>query len=373
MNSFLRTTFQFVWILLLLMLVIIAALFMLSVLFIFMQIPFSWLRAINMKWFLAGTSAVLGIVSCAAYGWYISKPLFHLILWLKQLSRGVYEEPKDRRGVPASQGKRPDTFRRPYHLYSDLIRHMRQFTELLRRNEEERAEIERMKREWIAGVTHDLKTPLSYIEGYAAVLTAPEYEWGEEEKRQFIRHIQEKTAQVKQLIRDLGASLQMDEGKIRLSPQEEDLVEFVRRTVIDIANRPGREEYRFSFESNVSACRAAFDIQMLRRALQNILVNAVTHNPPMTGIEVELFCTDTAAIILIRDDGLGMDKETLEHLFDRYYRGTPKEDEDESSGLGLSIAKRLIVAHGGTLELECEPGAGVTARIVLPLKKFTCR
>ncbi|MFB6366672.1 ATP-binding protein [Paenibacillus elgii] len=370
MNSFLRTTFRFIWILLFIALVIIAALLMLSILFIFMQIPFFWLRTINMKWFLAGTSATLGIVFFAVYGWYMSKPLFHLILWLKQLSKGVYQEPTDRRGKPASQGKRPDTFRHPYHLYRDLIRHMRQFTELLRRNEKERAEIEQMKQEWIAGVTHDLKTPLSYIEGYAAMLAATDYDWGEEEKRQFIRHIQEKTTQMKQLIRDLSASLQMDEGRIRLSPQEEDFVEFVRRTVIDIANRPGREEYRFSFESNVTSFNTAFDMKLLQRALQNILTNAVTHNPPMTNIEVKLLCTDAMTSILIRDDGLGMDREMMEHLFERYYRGMPKDTEDASTGLGLSIAKQLILAHGGSLETESEPGTGVAVWIVLPLKKF---
>lgn len=372
MKSFIRMTFQFVWILLLIMLGIIAALLTFLVLFISLNSSFSWLGRFEYKWFLIGVVSLFGLIFCVVYGWYMSKPLFHLVAWLKQLSGGVYEEPADRRGKPASQGRQPDMFRHPYRLYGDLIRQMRQFTELLQRNDQERAEIEQMKREWIAGVTHDLKTPLSYIEGYATLLAAPDYEWEEEEKRQFIRHIQEKTAQMKLLIGDLGASLQMDEGKIPLNPQEEDLVEFVRQTVIDLANRPEREGYRFSFETNVPACTAVFDIKLLQRALQNIVSNAVTHNPPGTGIEVKLLCTEGFATITIRDDGRGMDKESLEHLFDRYYR-SPKDAEDDNTGLGLSIARQLILAHDGTIEAESEPGTGVTVRIGLPLQKFAFR
>ncbi|WP_197477189.1 sensor histidine kinase [Paenibacillus glucanolyticus] len=335
-----------------------------------MNIPFFWPNVIDTKWFITGLSVMLVFVFCILYGSFMSMPLFHFMNWIKQLSRGVYEEPTDRHGRPVSHGKRPGTFRQPYRLYGDLILHMRQFTALLQHNHQERLQLEQTKREWIAGVTHDLKTPLSYIEGYAAMLVASDYNWQEDEKQQFIRHIQEKTTEMKQLIRDLSASLKLDESGIILSRQPGDLVDFVRQTVIDMANRPDKEQYHFSFESDVTVYSATLDYRLLQRALQNILFNAVKHNPPLTSIEVRLSCAETSVGIMIIDDGNGMDADMLEHLFDRYYKGNRETDEAIHEGLGLSIVKQLVEAHGGAIEAESRLGVGTRIHISLPISKF---
>ncbi|WP_246258638.1 sensor histidine kinase [Kroppenstedtia pulmonis] len=297
------------------------------------------------------------------YGLYVSWPLRYLIRWIHQLAEGHYNlPPKIGRSYQKNNGK----IRRPFHLYHDVMLHMQTLTHTLRQNELEKKRLDELKREWIAGISHDLKTPLTYINGYSTMLLSSQYKWEDEEKEQFSREIQQKTNHLIELIQDLNLSLQMD-GEIPLLLSKQNLVEFVRRVVADVANDPQATAYHLEFHSEEEAIEVHVDEKLLKRALQNLLMNAVLHNPQGTHIQVSVHKSDKAQII-ISDDGIGMDQETVDHLFVKYYRGTPTDTPSEGTGLGMSIAKQLISAHQGDIQVTSKVNHGTSFSVTIPLE-----
>lgn len=239
-------------------------------------------------------------------------------------------------------------------MYKEVFEQMNILSSQLRSNEEERVELEKRKQQWVAGVSHDLKTPLSYIEGYAAMLTAQEYDWSDEERRSFSMSISEKVTEMKQLIQDLNASMQLKESPLPVQLEKEDIVEFLRSAVIDIANHPSAEQYEFSFTSMEATCIMSFDSKLLGRALQNFLINAIIHNPPGTHVSMEVNKENDKLHISIEDDGIGMNPNECKQV-------------SHSEGHGIPIAKSFIEAHNGTLHILSGSKAGTRMEISLPL------
>ena len=106
---------------------------------------------------------------------------------------------------------------------------------------------------------------------------------------------------------------------------------------------------------------------MLRRAFSNLLVNAVVHNPAGTAITVRIN-RDTHAVVQITDNGRGMDEQSVSHLFDRYYRGTPTDAPAGGTGLGMAIVKQIITAHQGTVNVRSKIGEGTSVVVQLPIE-----
>lgn len=185
-------------------------------------------KSFNMIPFIILASFVLFAIF---YGWYLSWPLRYLIRWIHQLAEGHYTlPPKIGRSYRKNNGK----MRKPFHLYRDVMLQMETLTNTLRQNELDKKRLDQLKREWVAGISHDLKTPLTYINGYSTLLLSPKYKWENKDKERFSREIQQKSNHLIELIQDLNLSLQLDEG-IPLSLSKHNLVEFVRRVVADVA------------------------------------------------------------------------------------------------------------------------------------------
>lgn len=144
-----------------------------------------------------------------------------------------------------------------------------------------------------------------------------------------------------------------------------DLVRFLRDITLDVANNPRSVTCLFSFESNVPAFEHYFDWSLLQRVMQNLLMNAVLHNPEGTEIGVSLRISSLIAIE-VSDNGLGMPPVTLERLFKYGERGeTPAAGE----GIGLAVVRILLEEQQGTIAAESAPGKGTTFTIRLPLRQ----
>lgn len=106
---------------------------------------------------------------------------------------------------------------------------------------------------------------------------------------------------------------------------------------------------------------------MFRRAVNNLIVNALTHNPPETEVAIRIDADPEKRIsIQISDNGTGMSPREQSELFNRYYRGTNTKEKPEGSGLGLAIAKQIITLHKGNISVRSEPGEGTCFTITLP-------
>ncbi len=223
-----------------------------------------------------------------------------------------------------------------FQLYHELTEKMEILTNRLKQNEIERKELEEVRQDWTSGVTHDLKTPLSYIQGYSTMLLSAEHEWTQKERDQFIKIIQAKAIHMQQLIDDLSDAFQFERGAIPLNLKELDLISFVRDVVEDVRQQPTSLAYYIHYTADKDKLLHAFDDQLLRRALTNFLMNAVLHNPSGTVIAVSISVDrQDSVMITIEDNGVGMNDKEKEHLFQHYYRGTSTDIPVSGTGLGM--------------------------------------
>lgn len=187
----------------------------------------------------------------------------------------------------------------------------------------------------------------------SSMLLSPQYDWNSEEKTVFLTEIQQKANHMEELIGDLNLSFQLDEQQLPVQWEKHDLVEFIRRIVVDVANDPRSAGSSLTFENDEPQMETLFDMKLLQRALHNLLLNAVLHNPSGTNIKVSI-TKSTQLQIVISDDGLGMDDKAIDRLFSKYYRGVPTDFRSEGTGLGMAIAKQLVLAHGGDILVTSE-------------------
>ncbi|MDU7476302.1 MAG: HAMP domain-containing sensor histidine kinase [Paenibacillus macerans] len=336
---------------------------LLTNLFSFVKQAVPVLRA--MDWGIFRHTATLLSGAAVAYLFFllIIKPILHIVHWIQALSQGTFQEPAATgflfSGTPIFQKSKQ-------FLYKDLLIQMQILTDKLKQSETDRRTLEKSRRDWLAGITHDLKTPLSYIQGYASMIAAERYNWSEREVKTFGAKIEQKSMHIQKLIDDLNASFQSENGKIALQKTRTEMVEFLRRITLDTANSPRSAEYAFAYETELDTCFLEADTALLQRAMQNILVNAVIHNPPGTEIRVSVSKKPLVFCIQVADNGTGMDEQTRNNLFESYYRGMPTHQPAEGSGLGMAIARQLIELHGGSIRAESAPERGTSILIELP-------
>ena len=223
---------------------------------------------------------------------------------------------------------------------------------------------ERIRREWIANITHDLKTPLSPIKGYAELLM-DSLTLDSETIQEYGGIILKNVNHTEKMINDLKLTYQLDSGAVPYHPQTVRLVRFLKELVIDIVNDPAFANRSIEFESNIQECEVCLDIDLFRRAVNNLIINALTHNPPETKVTISIDTDSKKRILIcISDNGIGMSDKEQSELFNRYYRGTNMKEKPEGSGLGLAIAKQIITLHNGNIAVKSKRGEGTRFTII---------
>lgn len=229
-----------------------------------------------------------------------------------------------------------------------------------------REQTEKMRKEWISNITHDLKTPLSPIKGYAEILQehTPKTE---EQCERYALIMLKNIAYMETLIDDLKLTYQLENGMIPLKQQEQNFIRFLKELIIDILNNPEYERRTIHFETTEETVLFSFDQTLLTRAFQNLIINAFVHGDENTEITLQISTSDTIFQIVVVDNGKGMTAEETGSLFQRYYRGTNTEHKPEGTGLGLAITKSIVELHGGTVSVSSAPGIGTAFQIQFPI------
>lgn len=253
-------------------------------------------------------------------------------------------------------------------VFSEIYRALNQMDTEIRHSDKVWQDTERIRREWIANITHDLKTPLSPIKGYAELLMgspSPDSETMQEYGGIILKNVNH----TEKMINDLKLTYQLDSGAVPYHPQAVRLVRFLKELVIDIVNDPAFADRGIEFESNIQECEVCLDSDLFRRAVNNLIINALTHNPPETEVTVSIDTDPKNRILIcISDNGTGMSDKEQSELFNRYYRGTNTKEKPEGSGLGLAIAKQIITLHNGNIAVKSKRGEGTQFTIVLPVE-----
>lgn len=302
------------------------------------------------------------IISTLFYAKKFGSSLLIMMKWIRQLGNKDYTMPKNKKGKTLFLNKK-GKIKRKFILYKELFETLESVTLTLKKNEDQQQFIEKTREEWISSLSHDLKTPLSSIIGYVKMLQS-DYEWTKEEEQQFYSVMDEKSDYMMSLIEDLTLTYRLKNGQLPLYKDEVDVNEVIRRTVIQLVNRQDFKEYHFNFNTSEDSIFINLDLKWLQRILDNLLLNAIKHNPLGTTISVDVTRKQNEIIISIIDDGIGMDEETVQQLFNRYYRGTNTTEALEGTGLGMAIAKQLILLQSGTIEVNSQVGQGTRIHIV---------
>ncbi len=251
--------------------------------------------------------------------------------------------------------------------FSDVYDELNTLNSEIRLSDEARSKTENQREEWIANITHDLKTPLSPIRGYAELISDPDFIIEPEEVRRYGGIILKNTAFAEELINDLKLTYQLKNEMYPINKSRQNIVRFTRELIIDLLNNPEYQLRNISFYSTAENVEFLFDGVLLRRALNNLLTNALVHNSKDTVVSVSIKVEDEIQIS-IQDNGRGISREELDNLFLRYYRGDNIEAKPEGSGLGMAIAKQIIELHGGCILAESKPGEGTSITIKFPVQ-----
>lgn len=317
----------------------------------------------GLLWF-SGLILLLAVPVSIWHGFRYGQPLILFAGWFERMRKGQYDEvltTKDKRKVFRRNG----TLRIRYKLYKEVIESFYQMTHQLAQTEKERERLEKAQAEWMSGVSHDLRTPLSTIQGYGYMLESLPEQWSQEEMQIMGSTIREKGGYMLELISDFSMIHQLKQGDSIMSLRELDLDELVRCSVLEYVNDATMSEYQFHYVGDERPLMVKADGTWLQRLMDNLLSNAVKHNPPGVVVTVSVGRISDKACIRVIDNGKGMDEETLQHLFNRYYRGTNTEESTVGSGLGMSIAKAIVEAHGGEIQVQSKLWQGTKIEILL--------
>ena len=238
----------------------------------------------------------------------------------------------------------------------------------LERDARERDRVERMKDDFVLTVSHELRTPVTVVKGFAEMLTAQRKSLN---ARQFeaAEVISESAGHLQKMINDLLDLARSDAGKLRIEPEP--------TAVRSLAERVGRQMRPHFEEKNqrltVSVEKDLPDVEAddgrIGQVLFNLLTNANKYSPEGAQVRLSARRIGEEVEFAVSDDGPGLEKEELEHVFDRFWRAESGETQSGGTGLGLAIAKSLVELHGGAISANSTPGEGATFRFVLPIAK----
>lgn len=230
-------------------------------------------------------------------------------------------------------------------------------------------ELDRLKSSFVNLVSHELRTPLTSIRGYAEFLEDHIGGALTQEQEGFVGQIQEGAIRLQVLLDDLLDFARLDAGSFKLTLQETDLASQIRESVKSL--RPQALEKGLNMEVLLSdePLPLLGDPRRIGQILINLIGNALKFTPPGGRITVAARTTASEVRVEVRDNGPGIAQEHLSHLFERFFQvDTTDTRKAGGAGLGLSISKALVEAHGGKIGVETAPGKGSTFWFTLPRK-----
>ncbi|WP_426629805.1 sensor histidine kinase [Priestia megaterium] len=293
-------------------------------------------------------------------------PLLLFTSWLGRMGSGNYSEvltEKERKRVFRKNGK----VRFQYRLYSEVITAFYEMAEQLSLAEKERKQLETTREEWMTGISHDLRTPLSTIQGYGHMLESGHYNWNEEELKEIGQTLRDKSEYMVELVEDFSLAFKLKNNVVVLETKKVDVHQLLQHIVLKFVNDRTIENVHFSYVPAHLQPFIQADPRWFERMLDNLIFNAIKHNPENTTITISTAIKSDRVLIMIQDDGIGMDEETQKNLFDRYYRGTNTTEKTEGAGLGMSIAKAICEIHKGHIEVRSTLHEGTAIILHLPL------
>lgn len=251
--------------------------------------------------------------------------------------------------------------------YKELNEDLKRVAEELRIKSLEKEQLEESKKRMLVDLSHDLKTPMTTIQGYSKALYEGLVE-DEEKTKRYLKYINDKSLRVTSLIDELFMFSKLDTPDLQINKAEKDVCEFYREVIVEYYEMFAEKEMELDIAIPSKRIMYWFDQKLLYRALSNILENTIKYNPEQTAVYISLKETGDSIVFEVGDNGIGINEELAHTLFDPFIRGDKNRKNDGGSGLGLAITKKIIEKHNGKVRLDTNPQKGKTNFIIeLPI------
>jgi len=264
------------------------------------------------------------------------------------------------------------TARAPERGADEIARVARAFnamaSELSARDEALRTS-DRLRRQMVADVSHELKTPLTSMRGYVETLRIPDIALSPEQRGQYLDTIERETRRLERIVKDLLDIARIENDAIALDQRYFDTSRLFRHVVERHQTEAESRRVQLTTSVDDEADQLFGDPDRLEQVVDNLVANAIRHAPDGGRVELRAQLTPEGAAIAVSDDGAGIAVEHLPHIFDRFYKvDAARASGAAGSGLGLSIARAIVERHGGKISVESGRGRTVfTVRLPQPV------
>ncbi|MEM1412653.1 MAG: HAMP domain-containing sensor histidine kinase [Pseudomonadota bacterium] len=229
-------------------------------------------------------------------------------------------------------------------------------------------ETDRLRRELISNVSHDLRTPLSSMHGFVETLLIKNHELDAEERRHYLEITRKHTQRLGQLIGDLFELSKLESASIKPNLEPFSLAELLHDVAQEFELEARDRGIQLDIETAGDQALVVADIGLVQRVLENLLRNALKYTPRGGDVRLTLESVEAAVSVAVADSGCGIAEEDLEHIFDRFYRAAPARDDGESAGLGLAIVRKILDLHGSRITVRSKPQEGTRFEFTLPAR-----
>ena len=284
---------------------------------------------------------------------------------LKTLSHSMEEFKQQNFSAPLSYSIKKNTasdeIDQLSNTFLEMAVHIRAQMERLR-------ETDSLRRELVANVSHDLRTPLASLTGYLETLILKDKTLSSSERREYLETASRHADRLTKLVYDLFELAKLETHE--LTPHREPflLTELIQDVLQKFKLRAVQANVTIETDDAPDMPFVEADIGMIERVLDNLIDNALQHTPSGGSIHLSMDSKNSEVIVKVRDTGSGISADVLPHIFDRFYRKSDADSNRHGAGLGLAIAKRIIEIHGGRLTVSSILDSGSEFNFSLPAK-----
>ena len=314
---------------------------------------------IGSYWLRVGTNAfILTLLAAFTIGliliWLVTKNLRIIIQTFKRFEDGDLDA-----RIPEKQMK------------GELLVLSRNFNDMadtILRNIDELKQVDSLRRELIANVSHDLRSPLAIIHGYIETLLIKDEKLSPAERKKYLQIIMDGSVRLKTLVSDLFELSKLDANQIQLNKENF----FINELVAD-----AMQQHRIFAEKKAIVLHADIsqklpmieaDIQLMERVIQNLLSNAIQYTPENGQINIKVSKTENAVEVELKNSGEGIPEKDIPHIFDRYYKISKAKSNIASTGLGLAIVKKILDLHHISVQVKSKVGDFTSFSFLIPLQ-----